>query len=77
MESRRKIKSETNTTASVNVTYVAKKIMEKRLRWYARYGHVRRREDGHILIRMSDAPVPGWEEMERKTESQAERHVEI
>ena len=35
---------------------MTKKITEERLKWY---GHVERRDEGHILSRMIDAPVPG------------------
>ena len=35
---------------------VTKKIAEKRLKWY---GPVKRRDEGHVLRRMLDAPVPG------------------
>ena len=35
---------------------MTKKITEKRLKWY---GHVKKRNEGFILIRMSDAPLPG------------------
>ena len=35
---------------------VTKKITEKRLKWY---GHVKGRDEGHVLRRMLDAPVPG------------------
>ena len=34
---------------------MTKKITEKRLIWY---GHVNRRDEGQVLRRMSDAPVP-------------------
>ena len=40
---------------SVKVAPVSK-ITEKRLKWY---GHVKRRDEGHTLRRMLDAPVPG------------------
>ena len=41
---------------SVKVALVTKKITEKRLKWYR---NVKRRDEGHMLRRMSDAPVPG------------------
>ena len=41
---------------SVKVAPVTKKITEKRLKWY---GHVKRRDEGHVLRRTLDAPVPG------------------
>ena len=41
---------------SVKELTLIKKIAEKRLKWY---GHVKRREEGHMLIIMVDAPVPG------------------
>ena len=52
----------------MKVAPVTKKITGKRLTWY---GHVKRREEEHIL-RMLDTPVQGYE-MERKTEYQVER----
>ena len=41
---------------SVKVAPVTKKITEKRLKWY---GHVKRRDEGHVLRRMLDTPVAG------------------
>ena len=41
---------------SVKVAPVTKKITEKRLKWFE---HVKRRDQGHILRRMLDIPVPG------------------
>ena len=38
------------------VAPVTKKMREKRLKWY---GHVRSREEEHVLRRMLDTPVPG------------------
>ena len=51
-----KVINEQHVTASVNVLPVAKKISEKRFKWY---GHVKRREEEHMLRRMVDASVPG------------------
>ena len=59
MESRRKMKSKKNMTFCERISKVApvrKKITEKRLKWY---GDVKRREEGHVLRRMLDAPAPG------------------
>ena len=47
------------------MTSVAKKITEKRLMWY---GHVGRRDEGHMLGMIADAQVAA-----RKTDN----HVEI
>ena len=41
---------------SVKVTPVTKKVTEKRLKWY---GHVKRRDEGHVIRRMLDARVTG------------------
>ncbi len=43
---------------------VTKKITEKRLKWY---GHVKGRDEGHVLRRMLDAPVPGKRMGRQKT----------
>ena len=40
----------------LQVAPVSKKITEKRPKWY---GHVKRRDEGHVLRRMLDTPVPG------------------
>ena len=56
---------------SVKVAPVTKKMAEKGLKWY---GHVRTREEGCVLRRMLDAPVPGRRCL-RKTENQVERLV--
>ena len=50
---------------------VTKKITEKRLKWY--YGHVKRRDEGHVLRRMLDAPVTCRRHTERKTDNRVER----
>ena len=41
---------------SVKVAPMTSKITEERLKWY---GHVKRRDEGHELRRMLEAPVPG------------------
>ena len=41
---------------SVKVAPVTKKITEKRLKWY---GHIKRRDEGHVLGRMTDSQLPG------------------
>ena len=50
-----KIRNE-HVRGSVKVSTVKKKITEKRLKWY---GVVKRRDEGFVLRRMLDAPVPG------------------
>ena len=56
MESRKhKIRNE-HVTGPVKIAPVTKTITEKRLK---RYRHVQRRDKGHVLRRMLDAPVPG------------------
>ena len=42
--------------ASVKVAPVKHKMRGKRLNWH---GHVKRMDEGHVLRRMLDAPVPG------------------
>ena len=39
---------------AVKVAAVKKKITEKRIKWF---GHVKKRDEGHVLRRMLDAPV--------------------
>ena len=41
---------------SVKVASLTKKITEKRVKWY---GHVKRRDEEHVVRRVLDAPVPG------------------
>ena len=52
---------------SVKVAPVTNKVIEKWLKWY---GHVERMDDGHVLTRMLDEPVP-----RKKTDNQVERLV--
>ena len=52
---------------SVKVAPVTTNITWKRLKWK---GHVKRRDEGKVLKRMLDGPVPG--NVERKTEIQLE-----
>ena len=40
----------------MKVAPVTKKTTQKRLKWF---GHVKKRDEGHALRRMLDAPVPG------------------
>ena len=55
---------------SVKVAPGTKKITEERLKWH---GHVKRRDEGHVLSlrRMIDAPLPG--KRHRKTDNQVEK----
>ena len=57
---------------SVKVAPVIKKITEKRLKWC---GHVKRREEGHVLRRMLDAPVPGKRRRGRQTTKDGKTRV--
>ena len=58
-----KIRNE-HVRGSVKVASLTKKIAERRLK---RYEHVKRREEGHVLRRMLDAPVPGKRRRGRQT----------
>ena len=64
-----KIRNE-HVRGSVIVAPVRKKITEKRVKWYR---HVKRREEGHVLRRMLDAPVLYRKETKSKKENQMER----
>ena len=55
VENKDQIRNE-HVRAPEKVAPVTKKITEKRLKWY---GYVKRRDEGHVLRRMLDAPVPG------------------
>ena len=54
------------------VSSVTKKITEKRLKWY---GHVKRRDEGHVLMKNVRC-ISNRKETERKTENQVERLVQ-
>ena len=58
-----KIRNE-HVRGSVKVAPVTTKITEKRLKWYR---HVKRRDEGHVIRRMLDAPVPGKMRGRQKT----------
>ena len=58
-----KIRNE-HVRGSVKVEPVTTKMTEKRLKWY---GHVKRREEGHVIRRMLDAPVQGKRRRGRQT----------
>ena len=61
-----KIRNE-HVRGSEKVAPMANKITEKG--WY---GHVKRRDECHVLRRMLDAPVPGKRLRSRNTENQEE-----
>ena len=61
---------------SVKVAPVTKKITEKRLKWY---GHIKRRDEGHVLRRMTDSQLPGKRRKGRQKtrwRDSCERHME-
>ena len=66
-----KIRNE-HVRGSVKVSPMTKKIREKRLKWY---GHDKRRDKGHVLRSVFDAPIP--EKIRRgRQKNQVERLVE-
>ena len=53
--------------------HVTKKITEKRLKWC---GHVKRRDEGHVLRRLLDVPVETHTSTRKKTVTKTENQME-